>query len=31
VELMLARRFSEAQIRKILGQNFLRVLGQVRP
>jgi membrane dipeptidase len=31
VELMLARRFSEAQIRKILGQNFLRVLGRIRP
>jgi membrane dipeptidase len=31
VELMLQRGFSEASIRKILGQNFLRVLAQTRP
>jgi membrane dipeptidase len=31
VEHMLARRFTEQQIRKILGENFLRVLAAIRP
>lgn len=31
VEHMLARGFSERQIRKVLGENFLRVLADVRP
>ena len=31
VELMLKRGFRPALIQKILGQNFLRVLGAIRP
>ncbi|MDF1561964.1 MAG: membrane dipeptidase [Deltaproteobacteria bacterium] len=31
VETMLVRGYSEARIRKILGENFLRVFGAIRP